>query len=200
MLKKPSEKYCHAQWLPFFKKICIILVFNFISCSAERYQVNIKPSRIATKFPPIKNYSAELDCVSPKRTFYNDEAIKLTFRLTNLNKEKLIIYEWMRKQEDNILIRFTKFTEDTTLPQISDWHLLKPEISDYPPRQTLELFYQNSVLIDKTFTAEELNPDKNHLDIPFKIALVAELNLNSLKLQSRVIVIEIRNRGKVYSD
>ncbi|HOK05551.1 MAG TPA: hypothetical protein P5270_08500 [Victivallales bacterium] len=180
----------------------LINIFTIIilssSCNQKSYEVNIKPSRIATKFPVIKKYLAELDCVSPKRVFYNDEEIKLTFRLTNLSHERLVIYEWMKKQEDNIFIYYYTCPDDSPLPSsIKEWKVIKPDLQKYPPRQTLELANRNSVLIDKTFKISDFGLEaKNDFNHQF-VAIIAALNLSSINLLSNPIKIEIRKRNPI---
>lgn len=182
-------------------KIAIIAVaFHLFSCTSDIQKQNIKPPQTATKFPPIKKYFAELDCVSTKRTFYVDEEIKLTFRLTNFSSEKLIIYEWMRKQEDNILIRFTHRKENKSLSNINEWKILKPKTEKIPPRQTLELATRNSTLVDKIFKSNDFDIDITKLTSPQKIAIIAALNLSSIKLSTKPIEIEIRPREKFYNE
>jgi len=177
--------------------ILFISPFLSFSCSQKNYEINVKPSTVATKFPVIKKYLAELDCISPKRVFYDDEEIKLTFRLTNLSHERLVIYEWMRKQEDNIFIYYYSCHNDSTLPSsINEWEVIKPDLPEYPQRQTLELANKNSVLIDKKFKISDFKLTENNTNHNF-VAIIAALNLNSIKIRSRPIKIEIRKRNSL---
>jgi len=162
----------------------------------------IKPPQVATKFPALKNVNAELDCVSPRRTFYTDEDIKLTFRLTNFSDKRLLIHEWMRRQEDNVRIRYHLASGEEALPPFAEWKVIKPMVpADVPPpRQSLELTTSCSTLVDKTFKLSDFGLNARDISGDRFVLIVGELNLQSLRLASNPVKIQIRRRAAVVNE
>jgi hypothetical protein len=162
----------------------------------------VKPPQVATKFPALKNVNAEFDCVSPRRTFYTDEDVKLTFRLTNFSDRKLLIYEWMRRQEDNVRIRYHLASGEEAVPPFAEWKLIAPIIpADVPPpRQSLDLTTSCSTLIDKTFKLSDFGLGAGDISGDRFMLIVGELNLQSLRLSSKPVKIQIRRRAAVINE
>ncbi len=170
--------------------------FLIYSCATDESSKNIAvmSTNEPRRFPEIKNANAVLECVSTRRTFFSDEDIQLTFKLRNLSENRLLIYEWMRKQEDNIRLYYFLSENPDGAPPISEWKVLAPEIKVPAKRQSIELSSWNSTLVDKIFKLEEIGLDPNSMFGPKILLVVGELNLKSIKLRSEIVNIEIKKR------
>jgi indole-3-glycerol phosphate synthase len=178
------------------KSICLaflaILAGSLFSCAVEDSQgIARKPPTDAKNFPPVKNVSAGIECVSPRRTFSSGEEIKLIFRLTNYSDKKLIIYEWMRDAGANLRLLWVLCERDEKAPALLSWHSFAPVLEHPIRRQTLELNNRNSTLIEKTFSLKDLSGSADFSNK--ELYIVGELNIKSVKLRSEQIKIEIKN-------
>jgi hypothetical protein len=174
------------------KGLCAVAIcIFFFSCNTDQTKI-IKPPTEATKFPPVKNVKAALECVSKRRTFYFGEDIALAFKLSNHSDKKLVVYEWMRDTGANMRILYFICAKGGKAPaDRASWQILSPEIHRPVARQTLELNKGNAVFIDKSIGADLL---EKYCKTGNSLTLYAigELNLQSLQMQSEVLCLEIK--------
>jgi hypothetical protein len=140
------------------------------------------------KFPKIKKYNVELECVSPIREFTAGKPAKMTFRLRNYAVKPLIIYEWYAKESNNIRLYYVPWKPKMKKPTKDQWIPIIPKIENKPKRLSMELTHRSSVLLD--------------VDLPFiaKIksdhiqyfVIFVELNLTSISTKSQMIKIEVK--------
>jgi hypothetical protein len=142
-------------------------------------------------FPKIKDFSIRIECVSYKRQFTAGETPKMTFRIKNLSRKPLVVYEWFMHEADNLKIYYTPWTKGMKKPKKEEWRVISPKIPDKPKRMSLQLDFGNSVYIDKTlpFIA------KMKLNKPVEFVMYAELNLTSITKRSPYIKITVIPRS-----
>ncbi|MFZ2656403.1 MAG: hypothetical protein WAX69_15840 [Victivallales bacterium] len=133
-------------------------------------------------FPKIKNVNAELDIVSPLRTFLAGEPALIVFRLTNFSDKRLVIYEWMMIDEYNLRIYVTPWSDGQPVPPPGKWICMKPEIKN-KRLMTLDLGQNNSTMIDKKIDFK-LDVIKGEIDKPRTFLVYGELNLESVSLKT----------------
>lgn len=140
------------------------------------------------KFPLIKKFDAELEKMSSTIEFEAGTDPKITFRLINLSFKKLKIREWMMKESDNIILYYTpKLKNSSKPPALDKWLILKPEIGEKSKRMPLELKHRNTVLISKNLSFIKKLNNKQNSDF----YIMAQLNLKSFPLKSRVLQIRV---------
>jgi hypothetical protein len=144
------------------------------------------------KFPAIKDYNLTLEVVSPEREFYAEETAKFSFRLENKDSKKIIIYEWMMKEGDNITLyckpydgKFEKFVE-------SEWKCIKPNVKENPRRASLLLNQNNAVFVEKELDFAKEVAQSDLAKGGKKFYVIGSLNLNSVSLKSQPVVIKIK--------
>jgi hypothetical protein len=177
------------------KSICLaflaILAGSLFSCAVEDSSGSVrKPLTDAKNFPPVKNVSAGIECVSSRRMFSSEEEIKLIFRLTNYSDKKLIIYEWMKDNSANLRLLWVLCGKDEKVPALPFWHSFAPVLESPIRRQTLELNNKNSVFVEKTFSLKDLTGSADFSNK--ELYIVGELNIKSVELRSELIKIEIK--------
>ena len=138
-------------------------------------------------FPKIKKYSVRVECVSYEREFTAGTSPKMTFRLKNLSTKPLLVYEWFMRENLNLKIYYTPWTEHMRKPKKEDWLVIAPEIPPKAKRMPLQLDPGNSVYIDKLLTFIS----KLKLTEPSEFIVYAELNLTSIKKRSAYIKIKV---------
>ena len=139
------------------------------------------------KFPKIKDFDVILEKISPQIEFKAGTAPEITFRMMNLGLKKLVIREWMMKEENNLILYYTPITDEEEVPTFDKWHELKPETGENPKRMPLDLKHRNSVLITTRL------PFVKNMKIitPQDFLIIGKLNLSSLPVRSRMIKIRI---------
>jgi hypothetical protein len=161
----------------------------FSSCKS---QDNVKMGMVkdVEHFPKIKEYNVEFDCISPARTFNINEPVKLVFRLTNLAKKSLVIYEWKMIDDYNIKVYIAPWEEGMPTPAQDKWVCIAPTIKKPFRRMTLELAHNNSTIVGKSIDFKK-DVVKTEIEKPQTFMVYAELNLESLPLKSRPAKITI---------
>lgn len=139
------------------------------------------------KFPPITDFKATLEKVSPEVEFTAGSAPSITFRLQNKARKSLVIYEWMMKESFNISIYHIPWNLGDEIPPIDNWTESKPEPGQNPRRMTLELKPNNSAPI--TTSLDFIKGMK--IITPQDFLIIARLNLSSFPLQSRMVRIRV---------
>ncbi len=153
------------------------------SCkSGQNQKVVIGMTTTAEHFPKIKEVNAELDIVSPLRTFTLDQPALFILRLTNLSEKRLIIYEWKMIDDYNARMYVAPWTEGQPIPSNDKWICLKPEIKN-PRLMTLDLGQTNSTIIEKTIDFKK-DVVKGESDQPRTYLVYGELNLESIPLRT----------------
>lgn len=139
------------------------------------------------KFPKIKNIDVLLEKISSQIEFKADTDPEITFRLMNLSLKKIVIYEWMMKEENNIIIYYTPIKEGEKIPTFDKWLEIKPDTGKNPKRIPLDLKHRNSVLITTHL------PFVKDMKIitPKDFLIIGKLNLSSLPVRSRMMKIRI---------
>lgn len=168
--------------------LLIILFTN--SCVSQKTQAFDKtfpePSK-EIKYPLVENFKTVLERVSPIVEFKSGTTPQVIFRLKNLNTKRLILPEWMMKEENNIKIYYAPWSKGQKKPEKDQWKVLIPQIEENPKRMTLDLAPRNSVLL-KT----KLNFVKDmQINSPQDFLIYGELNLSSLPIKSRLMKIRI---------
>ncbi|HCE46118.1 MAG TPA: hypothetical protein DET40_21450 [Lentisphaeria bacterium] len=168
----------------------IILIFTVIpafavfasSCKSGKEQIVYGMVKEVAHFPKIKNVNAELDIVSPLRTFLLGEPALIVFRLTNFSDKRLVVYEWMMIDEYNIRLYVTPWADGEPIPPADKWICLKPEIKN-KRLMTLDLGQNNATMVDKTidFKKDIINGE---IDKPKTFLVYGELNLESISLKT----------------
>jgi len=150
----------------------------------------LPPPTNAIKFPKLENYRVRLECVSPKRSFKAGQPVNLTFRLKNIGRQRVIIYEWFIIEGKNLRLFYLPFEESAEKPKPEDWSCLIPELGERERRNTLEIKPGNSDLINKELPfIKAIDPKKLLTTQDFMI--YGELNLNSISARSRAIKVSV---------
>ncbi|OGV34080.1 MAG: hypothetical protein A2020_01275 [Lentisphaerae bacterium GWF2_45_14] len=182
------------------KKAFLFLIFSalslvFSSCAAKpeepkglRFETGRPQKELLRK---LKDYSLSLEAVSIKRSFKRGEDAVVTFRLTNIGKRELVVYEWMMDEESNIVIYYIPFSPALKRFDKGLWNSETPSLTEKPRRSVLTLNTGNSVYVDKKLKfVKELNP----LSVPesgMKYLIVGELNLSTVAVRSPITEITI---------
>jgi len=140
------------------------------------------------KFPKIKKYNVELECVSPIREFKAGKPAKMTFRLRNYALKPLIIYEWYAKESNNIRLYYVPWKAKMKKPPKDQWIPIIPKIGKKPKRLSMELTHRSSVLLDVDLPfIKDMKTD--HIQT---FVIFTELNLTSISTKSQMIKIEVK--------
>ena len=140
------------------------------------------------KFPKIKDYNVELECVSPEREFKAGTVPKMTFRLRNYAMKHLIIYEWYSKESDNIRLYYVPWKPKMKVPPKAQWNAIIPEIPKNPKHISMELTHRSSVLVDIDLSfIKDIKTD--HIQYFY---IFTELNLTSIHARSEFIKITVK--------
>lgn len=169
--------------LPMIAAAALLIPLAASSCKSDRKEkIVIGMSTTAAHFPKIKDVNAELDIVSPLRTFTLDQPALFVLRLTNLSEKRLVIYEWKMVDEYNARMYVAPWSEGQPVPSKDRWICLKPEIKN-PRLMTLDLGQTNSTIIEKRidFKNEVI---KEGFDKPKTFLVYGELNLESITLKT----------------
>ncbi|HBC86749.1 MAG TPA: hypothetical protein DCZ94_07340 [Lentisphaeria bacterium] len=140
-------------------------------------------------FPKIRNVNAELDIVSPARTFNINEPALLIFRFTNYSTKRLVVYEWKMVDEYNVRLYLTPWSEGKPVPPPDQWICLKPEIKK-PRLMTLDLGLDNFTLVEKRIDFKK-DIIKGEIEKPRTFLVYGELNLESVNLKTNSTVLTI---------
>jgi hypothetical protein len=173
----------------------MLALFLFTSYSVYAQDVTKKVKGVTKaediknlKFPKIKKYNVELECVSPIREFKAGQPAKMTFRLRNYSLKPLIIYEWYAKESENIRLYYIPWTPKMKKPKKDQWFSIIPKIAEKPKRLSMELTHRSSVLLDVDLSfIKEMKTDRIQSFIIF-----TELNLTSISARSQMIKIEVK--------
>ncbi len=140
------------------------------------------------EYPPLEHY--ELELTLPQRLIYVGDGGKLNFKLTNVGKEPVRIIEWYSNESDNVLVYCQPWLPGQDAPDEEMWIALTFDINHPAPRYALELKPGNSVLVEKVLPFI----DKLHIEpgSERRFFLKAELNLESVKVQSPLMGIRVR--------
>jgi hypothetical protein len=140
----------------------------------------------------IRDARVKLECISSHRVFTAGEDATLTFRLKNASNKPLLIYEWFRAENDNLILHYAQELDDPTLgSDDASWLTIKPEANFEAPRMPLELAPGNAVLVNRTLPfVRDIDP--KDLTAPRNYLLYSELNLSSLSAKSPVILITVQ--------
>lgn len=164
------------------------VVMLLVSCATTRKKrSNIDESKI--NYPLIEGYRVTLAPYSPRRTFYAGEKAVIVFKLMNIGKSPLTIYEWRLKESENVKLYYMPYKKVKTTKK-SDWTCIPPET--WGTRATLTLNPQNAALIEKKvpFITSLKPSDVSQGEL--KYLMFAELNLKSIRARSDVFVITIK--------
>ncbi len=167
---------------------CLVVICAFSSSSIESKE----PAKILVlknlKFPKIKDYNVELECVSPKREFKAGKKAKMTFRLHNYAMKPLVIYEWYQKESENISLYYVPWKPKMKVPAKSKWNALIPKIMKNAKHISMELTHRSSVLLDVDLSfIEHMKTD--HIQYFY---IFTELNLTSISSRSKFIKITVK--------
>ncbi len=181
----------------FSAALCVAAIPSFAKEHKKHVILTKKPIEQFDKiyFPKIKDYKANLECISLERYFTAGDFAKLTFRLHNVDSKPLVVYEWLERSPDNLRLYFYKMKEgEQAPPPLRKFTPLIPDVGKKPKRMTLELQPRNAVLVDK------LLPFIRLLDVkkPTAFLVFATLNLRSISARSGIIKIFVLPRGKTH--
>lgn len=144
------------------------------------------------KFPVMKDYKLNIEVVSPEREFYAEAKANFSFRLENKDSKKILIYEWMMNEGDNIAIYYKPYDGKYTEFVEAEWKCVRPKISESPKRSALHLNPNNAVFVDKEL---DISTDISQAALAKggkKFYVIGSLNLKSVSLKSQPIVIRIK--------
>jgi len=143
-------------------------------------------------FKKLTGYKVALDCASQDRFFIAGDLPKLTFRLTNLGKKDLLVYEWYERENSNIRLYYYKLDAGMdSPPPLKEFTPIIPMVGDKPARMTLDLKPKTSVLISTFLTFVRVVQVKKATTF----LLFAELNMKSISARSKCIRIVVLPRG-----
>ena len=164
----------------------VISIFTSTLIQAEEEDKTVLPKDF--KFKQIKDYDAELECVSPKREFKAGSKVKMTFRLRNYAMKSLVIYEWYEKEAYNIRLYYIPWSPGMKIPPKDKWNSVIPTVEKDARRMTMELRHRSSALIDVELPfIEKLKTD--HVQYFY---IFTELNLTSISVRSKFIKIMVK--------
>jgi len=169
--------------------VCVSLC----SCSSEPGSSLFKEKyKEPTVFPRIKDAQVSFEIVSTTGEFYAGNEASITFRLKNIGKNKLIIYEWLGKnEEDNIQIFYTPYNENVKGFSEKEWKTEAPNVKK-TKHLALELNPGGSVIIEKKIDfIEELDVKKMPKQ-GYEFYVTGKLNLKSLPEISKPIRIKVK--------
>jgi len=158
------------------------LVVITSSCKSGNEKIAYGVVKEIEHFPKIKNVNAELDIVSPLRTFLLGEPALTVFRLTNFSDKRLVIYEWKMIDEYNVRIYVVPWNDGQPVPPPDQWICLKPEIKN-KRLMTLDLGQNNSTMLEKKIDFKK-DVIKGEIDKPHTFLIYGELNLESVPLKT----------------
>ncbi len=176
--------------------LLVLSVLFTITLSSGCTRVRKNPE-ISTRIPQrdsyekLQNYQLQLDLLTPRRRFYAGEDVKLTYKLTNVGEKSLCIAEWYMNESDNIRLYYMPYRKKLAKFNSKDWILVDHDIKQPPHRFELVMLPKNSVLVDKTVPFIKAAGEDNPTVKRGKYYLIAELNLNSVDVRSKPIVISI---------
>ena len=139
-------------------------------------------------FPKIRKYDIGLEVVSLKRKFKAGQPAVITLRLKSFALKRLVVYEWLEKESDNISLFWIPWHGTMKKPKKEDWFSYIPKIEKKPKRMPLTLEHRNSVLIDVKIPFIEKIKGLNKAQ---DFVVFAELNLSSISAKSDYIKITV---------
>jgi len=162
--------------------LSVIPALTVVASSCKSDKITYGVVKEVEHFPKIKNVNAELDIVSPLRTFLLGDPALIVFRLTNFSNKRLVIYEWKMIDEYNIRIYVAPWSEGQIDPPADKWVCLKPEITNKRV-MTLDLGQSNSTIIEKLIDFKK-DVVKDKIEKPQTFLIYGELNLESVSLKT----------------
>jgi len=191
------------------RKLCYIILIGFLSItistmftSCVRTVVNENPKGIKGKFrdnsltkksyKELKNYYLVLYPVGNSKVISLDKDAEIKLRLSNFARKKVRIDEWYMKNPDNITLYYRPFNLRVKKFIPKNWTKISPDIKDKPLRFELVLMPKNSVIISKKL--DFLKDLKLKEGESKKFLMLAELNLNSVKVRSSMFSIEVKQK------
>jgi len=174
---------------------CLALISHSAFAAGKKKRLLEKKPAEAFKelhFKKIKDYKIKLECVSVSRFLMAGDLPKITFSLTNIGKNDLVVYEWFEREPDNLRLYYHVWKKGMDVPPLKEFTPLIPPVEKKPKRMTLELKPKTSVLIDKFLTFVRVVDSKE----PVTFIIFAELNLTSISARSGFFKVTVLPRGK----
>lgn len=180
-----------------YLRIALLLLLGFmpfvLAAQAKVVERAIDPKDSSkVKFPVLKDYKLNFEVVSPERDFYAEEKIVCSLKLENKDSKKIVIYEWMMKEGDNIMLYYKPYDGKYEQFVEKEWKCLKPQVKENPRRSALQLNPNNSVFVEKEL---DLSKEVTQTELAKggkKFYLIAVLNLNSLNMRTQPVVIKVK--------
>ena len=173
--------------------ICLsLLLLLFSGCVREELGADKMAfaRREKKKYKPLRNYNLELAMTSKGHLFAGDGGV-LTFVLINRGNKKVVIEEWYANEEDNINISCQNWLPGMSMYDRDSWIKLETVPRQPAWRYPLTLAPGNRIFISKRLNfVDKLNVTPGSERRYF---IKAELNLTSVKLESRVSTLSVRN-------
>ncbi len=169
--------------------VASLSLFSTSCKSGGKDNIVIGMRKTAEHFPKITNVIAQMDIVSPLRTFMVDEPALIVVRLTNQGEKRLIIYEWKMVDDYNVRMYVTPWADGQPVPPPEKWICLKPEIKN-PRLMTIDLGPTNSTIVEKRIDFKK-DVIKGTLEKPQTFLVYAELNLESIDLKTTATKVTI---------
>jgi hypothetical protein len=180
---------------------CAILTLMSVSCiktvvedkNAKKMKGNFRDNALPKKhYKKLENYRLILYPVGNMSVITLDDKATVKLRLRNLDNKKVRINEWYIKTENNIILYYRPFDWNVKKFVAKNWEKVTPSIKDKGLRFELELMPKNSVLIAKNLDfLKDINLKKGEKK---RFLMVAELNLNSIKLRSSMFSVEVKQK------
>ena len=177
------------------KSLTSLLLFLLVLlCGCVREEVGGNKMAFARRekkeYAPIKNHQLKLEITS-KGQLYAGEGGYVTFSLINTGDKKVVIEEWFANESDNIILNCQNWLPGMTTYDSNNW--VRLEVIPKKPawRYPLNLAPGNRIFVTKQL------PFVDSLAISRggerRYFIKGELNLKSVRLESRVGTVSVRN-------
>jgi len=143
-------------------------------------------------YKKLKNYYLVLYPVGNNVAIDLNEKATIKLRMSNFASKKVRINEWFMKTSDNVILYYRPFNLRVKKFIAKNWTKVSPKTDNKALRFELVLMPKNSVMISKKLDfLKDLKLKKGESK---KFLVLAELNLKSVKVRSRMFSIEVKQK------
>ena len=146
--------------------------------------------REKAKYEPIRDHRLKLELTGTGQLFAGEGGM-VSFVLINEGKKKVVIDEWYSNEGDNVMLYCQNWLPGMTTFDPQGWVKL-----EFEPKRPAWRYPLNLAPDNRMFIAKKL-PFVDNLNITpgseRRFFIKAELNLKSVKLESKVSTISVRN-------
>jgi hypothetical protein len=158
----------------------------------ENVRKYVGKSLVRKQYKKLKNYNLILYPIGNNNIITLDKEATLKLRLKNFARKTIRIDEWYMTTPNNVSLYYHPFDLRVKKFIPKDWTKVTPKIENEALRFRLELLPRNSVLITKKLDfLNDLKPPKGKTK---RFLMVAELNLHSVKVRSKMFSIEVKQK------